>query len=297
MGAVVRAAIAGNPGNRAAGYATAARSASGRRLPLWSIATFDVAAVLLAFGAIQLVNGMILGLRQFPESEVALTKDRDLDPFITVIAAMATASGPVDDEPNRVPAVAVALATPDEITMFGAAQPPVGRFGPGLIAPPANAFAPPGGGSSVSGGGVQTPNDPAEPTEPDRPTVPAGPVPPIVPDPPLLADLPVPEPVAEIVEPVVETVKEVADTTTKVVETIVTPTSSQTANASSGGGDSAQASSAQDGSSAQGNVVSSATSSVRSTASATVESVSETSSAVVSGTTQTVGAVVSGLLR
>jgi hypothetical protein len=169
---------AGAAASRLAGYADAVSAVFRRRKPAWAVATFDMAAVFLAVGAVHAINGMIFAVP--PSAEVSAVQETKGDQLVLSAGA--------EGKPGLSPALArlaadarVALAAPDDLIVFAEAHAFVGRFGSVVNAPGEGGFASAGGTPRT--GGTAAPPPTAEPTGPE---------------PTLLAYLPLPQPAADV---------------------------------------------------------------------------------------------------
>jgi hypothetical protein len=188
---------AGAAASRLAGYADAVSAVFRRRKPAWAVATFDMAAVFLAVGAVHAINGMIFAVP--PSAEVSAVQETKGDQLVLSAGA--------EGKPGLSPALArlaadarVALAAPDDLIVFAEAHAFVGRFGSVVNAPGEGGFASAGGTPRTGGDAPPT----AEATGPE---------------PTLLAYLPLPQPVSDaaagaIATPPLDRVADIAERAT-----------------------------------------------------------------------------------
>ena len=185
--------------SRLAGYAGAVSTAFRGQKPAWAVATFDMAAVLLAVGAVHAINGMIFAVP--PPAEVSTVQETKGDQ-LTLPSGAEGAAGPSPALARLAANARAALSTPDDLIVFAEPQAFVGRFGNVVNAPAEGGFAT-AGGTPRTGGDVPPPPT-AESTGPE---------------PMLLAYLPLPRPVSDVVAeaiatPPVNRVAEIAERAT-----------------------------------------------------------------------------------
>jgi hypothetical protein len=134
-----------------------------RRKPAWAVAGVDMAAVVLAVGAVHAINGMIFAVPAPAEVSTAHETKGDQ------LALSAGAEGQVGPSPvlARLAADARAtLAVPDDLIVFAEPGAFVGRFGNAVNAPGEGAFASAGNVPRTDGNFPPPPRT-AEPAEPD----------------------------------------------------------------------------------------------------------------------------------
>ena len=132
---------------RLSGYSAVARLAARSARPAWFVATFDVVAVLLAFGAVNAINGMIF---RVPTPSEVLANEESKQNRLAISSDVERIGEPLPALAGLAREARIALATPDELILF--AEPSVfeGRFGDEPNVPGSGAFAGTGGSQSAS---------------------------------------------------------------------------------------------------------------------------------------------------